>query len=337
MIIVLKKGATDEDVTEVTAKIEEMGLKTHVSQGAEYTVIGALGDESKLQEGKLRAMRIVEKVMPIMKPYKLVSREFQEEDSVIDVDGVKVGGKNVVIIAGPCSVESREQILETAKEVKKAGAHMLRGGAFKPRTSPYSFQGMEEEGLKLLAEAKKETGLPIVTEVMDTAQVELVAKYADVLQVGARNMQNFPLLKKLGKIDKTILLKRGLTATLDEFLMSAEYILSGGNKKVILCERGIRTFCTYTRNTLDLNIVPAIKQLTHLPIIVDPSHGTGRYDLVVPMSGAAVAAGADGLSIEVHRNPEEAISDGDQTLTPKNFKKAVTCVTKIAEAMGRCL
>ena len=337
MIVVLKKGATDEDVREVSEKIEGMGLKIHISKGADYLVVEAIGDESKLQEGKLRAMRIVEKVMPVTKPYKLVSREFQEKDTVIDVDGVKVGSKNVVIIAGPCSVESREQLMDTAKEVKKAGAHMLRGGAFKPRSSPYSFQGMGEEGLKLLAEAKKETGLPIVTEVMDTEQVELVAEYADVLQVGARNMQNFPLLKKLGKLDKPILLKRGLTATLEEFLMSAEYILSGGNKKVILCERGIRTFCTYTRNTLDLNIVPAIKKLTHLPIIADPAHGTGRYDLVAPMSQASIAAGADGIIVEVHRNPEEAISDGDQSLTPKNFKKVVECAERIAKALGRCL
>jgi len=277
----------------------------------------------------------VEKVMSVLKPYRLASREFHPENTTIDVDGVKIGGKKIVLMAGPCAVENRKQIITTAKIVKKEGAEILRGGAFKPRTSPYDFQGLGEDGLKLLAEARKLTGLKIVTEVMETEDVALVAQYADILQIGARNMQNFNLLKAVGKIDKPVLLKRGMSATLKEFLMSAEYIMSEGNHKVILCERGIRTFVEYTRNTLDLNIVPAIKKLSHLPIIVDPSHGTGEYEFVIPMSKAAIACGADGLIIEVHPNPEEAASDGDQSLMPKRFENLMREIKPIAKAVKR--
>ncbi len=337
MIVVLKREATEKDVEFVSEKIRKMGLRPHISKGEERTIIGAIGDEALIKEDQLRALRIVEKVMPILKPYKLVSREFKPKDTLLNIDGIEIGGKKLVIIAGPCSVESREQIILTAKEVKKAGASMLRGGAFKPRTSPYTFQGLGEEGLKLLQEAKKETGLPIVTEVMDTGDVALVAKYADVLQIGARNMQNFQLLKAVGKVKKPVLLKRGMSATLKELLMSAEYVMSEGNHDVILCERGIRTFVEYSRNTLDLNIVPEIKKHTHLPILVDPSHGTGKYDLVSPMSKAAVACGADGLIIEVHHNPEEAVSDGDQSLTPKNFAQLMKELKPVAESVGRKL
>ena len=351
MIIVLKSKATEKDINQVAEKIKKMGLKPHISKGVERTIIGAIGDEALLKEDQIKAMDCVEKVLPIMKPYKLVSREFKKEDTIVKIGDVKVGGNELIIIAGPCAVESEKQIIETAKAVKKAGAQLLRGGAFKPRTSPYAFQGMGEEGLKLLAKAKEITGLPIVTEVMDTAEVplvavtevmdtqdvELVAKYADVLQIGARNMQNFDLLRAVGKVNKPVLLKRGLAATLKELLMSAEYIMSGGNHNVILCERGIRTFCEYTRNTLDLNIVPVIKKETHLPIIVDPSHGTGKYDLIKPMSKAAIACGADGLIIEVHPNPEEATSDGDQSLTPKHFEELMNELRLVAKAVGRKL
>ena len=337
MIIVLKSKATEKDINQVAEKIKKMGLKPHISKGVERTIIGAIGDEALLKEDQIKAMDCVEKVLPIMKPYKLVSREFKKEDTIVKIGDVKVGGNELIIIAGPCAVESEKQIIETAKAVKKAGAQLLRGGAFKPRTSPYAFQGMGEEGLKLLAKAKEITGLPIVTEVMDTAEVPLVADYADVLQIGARNMQNFDLLRAVGKVNKPVLLKRGLAATLKELLMSAEYIMSEGNHNVILCERGIRTFCEYTRNTLDLNIVPVIKKETHLPIIVDPSHGTGKYDLIKPMSKAAIACGADGLIIEVHPNPEEATSDGDQSLTPKHFEELMNELRLVAKAVGRKL
>ena len=337
MIIVMKKNATEKEIQHVAKRIEEMGLKPHLSRGVERTVIGAIGDERLLKEDQIKAIASVDSVLPIMKPYKLVSREFKKEDTIIKVGDVEIGGKNIVVIAGPCAVESREQIIETAKAVKKAGAKLLRGGAFKPRTSPYSFQGLEDKGLKLLAEAKKATGLPIVTEVMDTRDVAAVEKYSDILQVGARNMQNFELLKEVGKSRKPVLLKRGLSATLKEFLMSAEYIMSEGNHNVILCERGIRTFCEYSRNTLDLNVVPAIKKLSHLPILVDPSHGTGKLDLVAPMSKAAIACGADGLIIEVHPNPEKAISDGDQSLKPKEFADLMRELKPIARAVGRSI
>lgn len=335
MIIVMKPRATEKSIERVVKKIEKTGMRVHVSKGTERTIIGAIGDERLLRQQQLRSTEGVEKVMSVLKPYRLASREFHPENTIIDVGGVKIGGKKLVVMAGPCSVENRKQIITTAKLVKKTGVEILRGGAFKPRTSPYDFQGLGEDGLKLLAEARKLTGLKIVTEVMETEDVALVARYADILQIGARNMQNFKLLKAVGKIDKPILLKRGMSATLKEFLMSAEYIMSEGNHKVILCERGIRTFVEYTRNTLDLNIVPAIKKLSHLPVIVDPSHGTGEYEFVIPMSKAAIACGADGLMIEVHPNPEEAASDGDQSLIPKRFENLMREIKPIAKAVKR--
>ncbi|MBI5215061.1 MAG: 3-deoxy-7-phosphoheptulonate synthase [Ignavibacteriae bacterium] len=335
MVIVMSSKATEADVQVVTEHVEALGLKAHPIFGVERIVIGVIGDERLIQKDQLSLIPHVETVIPILKPYKLASRELKQEDSIIDVAGVKIGGREMVVIAGPCSVENEEQLLQTAHSVKNAGAKLLRGGAYKPRTSPYVFQGLGEEGLKLLMKAKEETGLGIVTEVMETADVELVAEYADLLQVGARNMQNTRLLRSLGKIQKPVLLKRNFSATLNEFLMSAEYILSGGNEKVILCERGIRTFVEYTRNTLDLNVVPAVKQLSHLPIIVDPSHGTGRHDLIIPMSRAAIAAGADGLIIEVHPNPAVAFSDGEQSLTLEVFQELMKEVSLISKAMGR--
>ncbi|MBI2654645.1 3-deoxy-7-phosphoheptulonate synthase [Candidatus Woesearchaeota archaeon] len=335
MIVVMKKGAGEKQLAKVIEKIKENGLKAHISKGDFVTVIGILGDESKVPEAQIRALEGVEKLMPVLSPYKLVSKDFHPEKTVVTVDGVKIGGNEAVVMAGPCTVESKEQILETARAVKKAGARILRGGAFKPRTSPYSFQGLGEEGLKLLKLAKEETGLPIITEVMDTRNVPLVCKYADILQVGARNMQNFDLLKEVGKCSHPVLLKRGISATITEWFMSAEYIMAEGNHNIILCERGIRTFETYTRNTLDLNAVPAVKELTHLPIIVDPSHGTGRYSLVSPMSKAAIAAGADGLLIEVHPSPEKSVSDADQTISTKRFEKLMEELKLIAHAIGR--
>lgn len=335
MIIVMKPRATEKSIERIVKKIEKAGMRAHVSKGTERTIIGAIGDERVLQKQQLRSTEGVEKVMSVLKPYRLASREFHPENTIIDVGGVKIGGKKLVVMAGPCSVENRKQIITTAKIVKKTGVEILRGGAFKPRTSPYDFQGLGEDGLKLLAEARKLTGLKIVTEVMETEDVALVARYADILQIGARNMQNFKLLKAVGKIDKPILLKRGMSATLKEFLMSAEYIMSEGNHKVILCERGIRTFVEYTRNTLDLSIVPAIKKLSHLPVIVDPSHGTGEYEFVMPMSKAAIACGADGLMIEVHPNPEEAASDGYQSLMPKRFENLMREIKPIAKAVKR--
>jgi 3-deoxy-7-phosphoheptulonate synthase len=321
MIIVMKAGADKEQLAAVEAKIAELGYQPHVIYGETRNVIGAVGEErgkEKLQI--LQAMAGVENVVPILKPYKLASLEVQPEPSTIEiVPGLAIGGKEFIVGAGPCAVETREQICETAVAVKAAGARMLRGGAFKPRTSPYSFQGMEEEGLKLLAEARELTGLPIVTEVVNPRDVELVSRYADVMQVGARNTQNFALLKMLGQLDKPILLKRGMATTIQEFLMSAEYILSEGNRRVILCERGIRTFETATRNTLDLSAIPVLKQQTHLPVIIDPSHGTGHSSLVPSMCYAAAAAGADGLLVEVHPCPENATSDGPQSLRPEDF------------------
>jgi len=335
MIIVMNAKATPEDVRHVVARVEELGLKAHLSQGVERTIIGVIGDERLVKKEQLSLLPHVEDVIPILKPYKLASREFRPESTVVNVGGVKIGGAQVAVIAGPCSVESEEQLMTTARAVKEAGAHLLRGGAYKPRTSPYAFQGLGEEGLILLARARKETGLGIVTEVMESSDVEMVAQYADVLQVGARNMHNSKLLRSLSKINKPVMLKRNFSATLNEFLMGAEYLLAGGNEQVILCERGIRTFVEFTRNTLDLNVVPAVKQLSHLPIIVDPSHGTGRHDLVLPMSLAAVAAGADGLMIEVHPHPAEAFSDGEQSLTPEMFARLMTAVQVVARAVGR--
>jgi 3-deoxy-7-phosphoheptulonate synthase len=321
MVIVMRKDATEEQLAHLVERLKEKGLQAHISKGVERTIVGAIGDERVLQAVPLEAFPGVEQVMQILQPFKLVSKDFQAEPTVVDVGGVKIGGGRFTVIAGPCSVENWETLEETARAVKAAGAHLLRGGAFKPRTSPYAFQGLGEEGLKLLARARELTGLPVVTEVMDTAQVEMVAHYADMLQIGARNMQNFDLLKAVGEVRKPVLLKRGLAATLKEWLMSAEYIFSRGNYQVVLCERGIRTFETYTRNTLDLSAVPAAKELSHLPVIVDPSHATGKRSLIAPMSAAALAAGADGLAIEVHPRPEDALSDGDQSLLPPDFAK----------------
>jgi 3-deoxy-7-phosphoheptulonate synthase len=335
MIVVLKPGLSQEEIRKVIERIESFGLKAHVSEGKERTIIGAIGDERLLADQTMESFPGVEKVLPILKPYKLVSREFQKEDTIIEVNGHKIGGKKIHVMAGPCSVESREQVLAAALPVKEAGATFIRGGAFKPRTSPYSFQGMGEEGLDLLAYARQTTGLPIITEVLDTRDVELVYRYADILQIGARNMQNFKLLTEVGKVDKPVLLKRGLSATIQEFLLSAEYIASEGNRKIILCERGIRTYETETRNTLDLSAVPLLKQLSHLPVFVDPSHATGRWDLVAPMALAAVAAGADGLLIEVHPRPEVALSDGPQSLKPEKFAALMRQLKKVAQAIGR--
>lgn len=337
MIIVMKKGAEAVELADVEKKIVELGYQPHVIHGKTRNVIGAVGEErgkEKLQI--LQSMPGVENVVPILKPYKLASLEVQPEPSAVEiVPGLAIGGKEFVVVAGPCAVEGREQICDTAVAVKAAGARALRGGAYKPRTSPYSFQGMEEDGLKLLAEARELTGLPIVTEVVNPRDVELVARYADIMQVGARNTQNFALLKMLGQLDKPILLKRGMSTTIQEFLMSAEYILSEGNRRVILCERGIRTFETATRNTLDLSAVPVLKQQTHLPVMVDPSHGTGHASLIAPMSYAAAAAGADGLIIEVHPCPEKAASDGPQSLRPNDFETLMKQLRKFAEVAGR--
>jgi len=335
MIIVMESHASDADVQHVVERIRELGFTAHLSKGVERTIIGVIGDERLFKKEQFSLLPRVENVIPILKPYKLASRDFQSNDSIIKVNGVDIGGKNIVVIAGPCSVESEEQLMFTAEAVKASGAKLLRGGAYKPRTSPYAFQGLGENGLKLLLKAKERTGLGIVTEVMEANEVELVAEYADMLQVGARNMQNTKLLRAISKLQKPVLLKRNFSATLNEFLMSAEYILTGGNHQVILCERGIRTFVDYTRNTLDLNIIPAVKQLSHLPIIVDPSHGTGRHDLIIPMSRAAIAAGADGLIVEVHPNPPEAFSDGEQSLTPNNFQQLMNDIKLVAQAVSR--
>ena len=337
MIIVMKSAATADDIQYVIKKINDLGLQAHLSTGVERTIIGVVGDERLINKDQLSLLPRVENVIPILKPYKLANRDFHPADSIINVDGVPVGGKAIVVMAGPCTVENEDQLIQSAEIVKKAGVKILRGGAYKPRTSPYTFQGMGEQGLKILAKAKQQTGLRIVTEVMDAAEADLVAEYSDLLQVGARNMQNTKLLRALSKIRKPILLKRGFAATLSEFLMSAEYLLSGGNDQVILCERGIRTFVEYTRNTLDLNIVPAIKQLSHLPIIVDPSHGTGRYDFIIPMSRAAIAAGADGLIVEMHPKPEEAISDGEQSLKPEKLVQLMSEIGLIAKAVDRTI
>jgi len=319
MIVVMNHKAPEEQIQAVIQRLEQLGFKTHLSRGVERTIVGAIGDKSRLGDMALEAMDGVEKVIPILQPYKQASRTFQEEDTVVTVGDIQIGGGQVQVMAGPCAVESREQLMESAMAVKAAGATILRGGAFKPRTSPYSFQGLEEEGLKILAEAREATGLYIVTEVMDASTLPLVAEYADILQIGARNMQNFFLLRQVARVDKPILLKRSPSATIEEWLMAAEYILDGGNRQVILCERGIRTFENYTRNTLDLTAVPVLKHLSHLPVIVDPSHAIGKWRYVTPMAKAAVAVGADGLLIEVHPNPARALCDGPQSLTPDNF------------------
>lgn len=335
MIIVMQTGVKENEIQTVTERLESVGLRVHLSVGEFRTIIGAIGDEKLVREMGLEALPFVEKVLPITQPFKLVSREFQEDKSVFRVGNVDIGNSEVVLMAGPCAVESEEQLLEAAEGVKAAGAQVLRGGAYKPRSSPYSFQGLEEEGLKILARVREKTGLPIVTEVMDQHTVNLVAEYADIIQVGARNMQNFYMLRELGKLNKPILLKRGLSATIEEWLMAAEYVVAGGNRQVILCERGIRTFETYTRNTLDLSAVPVIKHLTHLPIIVDPSHGTGNWRWVPSMSRAAVAAGADGVMIEVHPYPEKALCDGAQSLTVEKFQSLADDLHNVAVVFGR--
>lgn len=335
MIIVLRPDAKKKEIDHIVDKIKKLGLKPVVSKGVERTIIGVIGEEDILRVQPLEAFPGVEKVMPILKPYKLVSREFKQDDSIIDIDGLKLGGKKIIVMAGPCSVENYETLLEIGKDVKRSGALVLRGGAFKPRTSPYSFQGLGEEGLRYLRDVKKETGLKIVTEVMDTRDVWMVEKYADILQVGARNMQNFNLLKEVGISKKPVLLKRGISATIKEFLMSAEYILSSGNFNCILCERGIRTFEDATRFTLDLSAVPIIKKLSHLPVVIDPSHSTGKWYLISSMAKAAVAAGADGLIVEVHPNPEEAYSDGEQSLLPEKFDRVMKELKLVAKAVGR--
>ncbi len=335
MLIVMDRAATAEDVGRVVSAAERLGLKAHPIPGAQRTAIGLTGNKGTIGPAAFENLPGVLEVIRVSHPYKLVSREFHPEDSVVSVGGVPVGGSALTVVAGPCAVESRDQILAVAREVKRLGAQLLRGGAFKPRTSPYSFQGLGEPGLKLLGEARDATGLPVVTEVLDTENVDLVAGWADCLQIGARNMQNFELLKKAGKTGKPVLLKRGMSATLEEFLLAAEYVLAEGNPNVILCERGVRTFSDFTRNTLDLAIVPAVERLSHLPILVDPSHGTGKRDKVIPMSCAAVACGADGLIVEVHHKPEEALSDGPQALTPALFGDLMAKIRPIAAAVGR--
>ena len=338
MIIVMAPDATPEEMEKVENTIRELGYTPHAIVGVERKVIGAVGDErGKDRLQSIETMGGVESVFPILKPYKLASREVKSTNSVIQVGGVSIGGPAIAIIAGPCSVESKEQICTTAKLVKSSGASFLRGGAYKPRTSPYSFQGMEEDGLKLLAAAREVSGLPIVTEVMNPREIDLFAKYADVIQVGAMNIQNFSLLEELVRGDKPILLKRGMMNTIKEFLMSAEYVLSEGNHQVILCERGIRTFETATRNTLDISCIPVLKKETHLPIIIDPSHATGHWDMVESMSRASIAAGADGLIIEVHPDPVKAFSDGPQSLKPEKFDRLMENLRPFAELMGRTL
>jgi len=336
MIIVMKSKADEQELDNVIKWIESVGYKAHVSKGVERTIIGAVGDErGKVVLQSAENMPGVEKVMPILQPYKLASRETKEGNTVITVGEVEIGGPEFVVIAGPCAVESQEQLMEAANVVKKAGASMLRGGAFKPRTSPYSFQGLGEEGLKILAKAREKTGLPVVTEVMRASDIELIESYADVLQVGARNTQNFALLKAVGQAKKPVLLKRGMMTTLEELLMSAEYILASGNDNVILCERGIRTFETAMRNTLDISAVPVLKDKTHLPVIVDPSHAIGQWKFVLPLAKAAVAVGADGLLIEVHPDPQRALSDGPQSLKPEKFYKLMDEIESIAKIVRK--
>lgn len=334
MMIVLEAGAREEQIQHIVQVVEGKGMKTHLSKGVDKTVIGLIGDKRMIAEVSLESFPGVAKVVPISEPYKLAGRNFHPEDTRIRVGDVVIGGDEPVVMAGPCSVESRDQLLTTAKIVKEAGGHILRGGAFKPRSSPYSFQGLGEEGLQILAEAREKTGLPIISEVMDPENLPLVAEYVDILQIGARNMQNFHLLKEVGRVNKPVMLKRGLSATIEEWLMSAEYILSEGNPNVILCERGIRTFETYTRNTLDLSAVPVVKHLSHLPVIVDPSHGVGKRRYIAPMSRAGIVAGADGLMIEVHPNPEQALSDGPQSLTPSEFNDMMATVQRLQSALN---
>jgi 3-deoxy-7-phosphoheptulonate synthase len=337
MIIVTRPDITDAELDHIRERIEAAGLHTHLSRGEQRTIIGCIGDESRLAEVPLRSIPGVDEVIPVLKPYKLASREFSVNRTIVNVGTAAIGAKELVVIAGPCSVENRGMLRETASAVRRAGARILRGGAFKPRSSPYAFQGLGKEALKLLVEVRKEYGLPVVTEVMDTRDVELIAEHADMMQVGARNMQNFALLSELGRVQRPVLLKRGLSATISELLMAAEYIMAQGNRQVVLCERGIRTFERATRNTLDVAAIPVLKRETHLPVIVDPSHAGGQASLVAPLSFAAIAAGADGLIIEVHPNPEEALSDGDQSLTMAHFDALMKQLPAFANAAGRTL
>ena len=337
MIIVLKPHSTEETITRVENMVKNRGLDTHIVRGTEMTIIGCIGDTTLIDPRLFEVDSSVDKVMHVQEPYKLANRAFHPEDSVIDVSGVKIGGGHMGLIAGPCSVESFDQVLEIAKAAKAAGANLLRGGAFKPRTSPYSFQGLGLDGLEILCQVKQEVGLPIVTELMSPEYLDVFNEKVDLIQIGARNMQNFDLLKQLGQVDRPILLKRGLNATYEEWIMSAEYIMASGNEKVILCERGIRTFESYTRNTLDLQSIPVLRKLTHLPIIVDPSHAGGKWWLVDSMAMAAIAAGADGLMIEVHNDPESALCDGAQSLKPKKYDELIKKVSQIAGVVGKTI
>jgi 3-deoxy-7-phosphoheptulonate synthase len=335
MIVVMNPRATQANIDQVAAKIEQAGLRTHLSKGEDRVIIGVIGDKKVIAGLEMNMLEGVEKTVRITEKYKMVSRDFHPANSIVDVAGFPVGGAQLAIMAGPCSVESYDQVYDVAVKVKAAGAQFLRGGAFKPRTSPYDFQGLGLEGLKILRDVGDKTGLRVVTEIVDKEDIELVSEYADLLQVGARNMQNFQMLKALGKIQMPILFKRGISATISEWLNAAEYIASGGNQNIIFCERGIRTYETFTRNTMDLNAVAALKELTHFPVIADPSHGTGRWQMVRPLARASVAVGADGLIIEVHCHPEEALSDGDQSLIPQNFELLMDEVRQIAPAVGR--
>ena len=335
MIIVLKPEATEAQLKHIITKVKALGLKPMISRGIERTIIGVIGEEDLLRVQPMEVFPGVEKVMPILSPYKLVSREFKPADTIVEVNGIKIGGGRIVVMAGPCAVENFDLLFSIAKAVKKGGAVILRGGAFKPRTSPYSFQGLGEEGLKYLVEVKKRTGLPIATELMDVRDLDIVERHADIIQIGARNIQNFDLLKEVGRSKKPVLLKRGMASTVKDWLLSAEYILQNGNFNVILCERGIRTFETETRFTQDLSSIPVIKGLSHLPIVVDPSHAAGRWGLVPSMAKAAIAAGADGLLIEVHSKPEEALCDGPQAMLPEKFSKLMTELKRVAKAVGR--
>ncbi|GAB4256675.1 3-deoxy-7-phosphoheptulonate synthase [Thermincola ferriacetica] len=337
MVVVMNLNVSEKQIQDVKNRLTQLGFKTHLIRGVERIVIGAIGDKKNIDTSTLEMMPGVEKVVHIMQPFKLVSREAKSDDTIIKIKNVEIGGNQVVIMAGPCAVESREQMMAAARAVKEAGARIFRGGAYKPRTSPYSFQGFEEKGLELMAEAAQQENLITITEVIDQQSAELAAQYIDILQIGTRNMQNFQLLKKVGQLKKPVLLKRGLSATIEEWLMAAEYIMAEGNYEVILCERGIRTFETYTRNTLDLTAVPVIKRLSHLPVVVDPSHATGDWKLVTPMAKGAVAVGADGLLIEVHPDPSKALCDGPQSLTPENFKNLVLELEPIAKVTGRSL
>ncbi|ADG80967.1 3-deoxy-7-phosphoheptulonate synthase [Thermincola potens] len=337
MVVVMNLNVSEKQIQDVKNRLTRLGFKTHLIRGVERIVIGAIGDKKNIDTSTLEMMPGVEKVVHIMQPFKLVSREAKSDDTIIKIKNVEIGGNQVVIMAGPCAVESREQMMAAARAVKEAGARIFRGGAYKPRTSPYSFQGFEEKGLELMAEAAQQENLITITEVIDQQSAELAAQYIDILQIGTRNMQNFQLLKKVGQLKKPVLLKRGLSATIEEWLMAAEYIMAEGNYEVILCERGIRTFETYTRNTLDLTAVPVIKRLSHLPVVVDPSHATGDWKLVTPMAKGAVAVGADGLLIEVHPDPSKALCDGPQSLTPENFKNLVLELEPIAKVTGRSL